>query len=204
LTAVTIESTISAVPPHVSQSADSAGELSRGAKPVKSHGTTELAPGVRIYNRVRYESSDYFGYELSAVSEFRSGRMVIVELSFRERGDGPSITAEELRKVPLSPIARHSVFLKTPDADDAATPSGVSATRRLLEDFKNQLAPANEEARIQMAATAYRLALAVGEPPTKFVAEAFAVSHRTAGLWIEKARRAGYLGESQGPGKASV
>ena len=48
----------------------------------------------------------------------------------------------------------------------------------------------------------YRFGFAVGSNPTKTVQEGLGLPRSTVGRWIAKARQAGYLGRSEGVGKA--
>lgn len=171
-------------------------------KPDKRGGTTELAPGERIYNRVQFLSANYFGYEAHAVCEYQDGRMVVVDLTLRQRPGGAPVTAERIRRVPLTRITEQSWV----QAPSGMSHSGITAftLQRSEPDWAQLRAAGPTEETLRWAAQVYRRALSRGGAPTKTVADVFGVSHRTAGLWIEKARRAGYLGESAGPGKASV
>lgn len=58
---------------------------------------------------------------------------------------------------------------------------------------------------LTQVAAMYRKAHEDGKPPTQAVAEAFEVSHSTAGRWVVEARKAGVLGPAAGPkaGEAS-
>lgn len=51
-------------------------------------------------------------------------------------------------------------------------------------------------------ATLYRSAVATGDAPTKTIRDVFGISQSTAGAWVARARKEGFLGESEGPGKA--
>ena len=55
---------------------------------------------------------------------------------------------------------------------------------------------------LKWTAHLYRFGFAVGSNPTKTVQEELGLPRSTVGRWIAKARQAGYLGPSEGVGKA--
>jgi hypothetical protein len=56
---------------------------------------------------------------------------------------------------------------------------------------------------LQWAAQLYRYGMAVHMNPAKVVEETLKLSHGTAARWIRQARQKGYLGPSEGPGRAA-
>ena len=56
---------------------------------------------------------------------------------------------------------------------------------------------------LQWVAHLYRYAMAVAMNPAKSVEDKLGLSHSTAARWIRLARQKGYLGPSEGPGRAA-
>ena len=56
---------------------------------------------------------------------------------------------------------------------------------------------------LQWVAHLYRWAMAIAPNPALEVERALGLSHSTAGRWVRMARQKGYLGPSEGPGKAA-
>jgi hypothetical protein len=55
---------------------------------------------------------------------------------------------------------------------------------------------------LSWVASTYRLALVVGERPTKAVRDSMGLPQSTAARWVQQARQRGFLGPSDGRGKA--
>lgn len=165
-------------------------------------GMTELVPGLSIYNRVHTKFRDFYGYDGTATAQLQDGKMTVVELAVQQRDGGRGVTNEGLRKIPVQQIARRSLFTDRHIGKPASLKTAYGLLESVDRDRMREAGPAVET--VQWAAFIYRVALAVGDGPTKVVGEVFKVSPRTAGLWIAKARRLGFLGEAEGPGKASV
>jgi hypothetical protein len=55
---------------------------------------------------------------------------------------------------------------------------------------------------LEAVAYLYRVAVLMGEPPTKAVEETLGLARSTAGRWVAQARQEGFLGPAETPGKA--
>jgi hypothetical protein len=132
-----------------------------------------------------------------------SGRLVAQEVRVRRQSDGVAVTGEALRGVPVAGLtkwaARHvkRVISIAPDGTTTAEPAGVP---------EDQVVYVREhgltEKTIEIVAHTYRMALLMGNPPTKMIEEWLEVPRSTAGRWIATARERGLLGKAEGPGKA--
>ncbi|MGI8868763.1 MAG: hypothetical protein ACR2F6_07920 [Mycobacteriales bacterium] len=70
------------------------------------------------------------------------------------------------------------------------------------EDIARLKAAGPTEDTLKWVARSYRLALILGEPPTRAVERDLRVPRSTAGRWVALARERGHLGAAEGAGKA--
>jgi hypothetical protein len=121
-------------------------------------------------------------YEVRLHLVAADGRLVCQTVTVEATDQSGPVTAEGLRGIPLAGLLRWGVreharqqgrrFNPDPDvAKDGPTPEALRA-----------------------AATVYRLAYALGEPPTKAVSVSLGLTYSTAARWVAKAREAGLLG----------
>lgn len=169
-----------------------------------------VAPHVRIYSpfTVTAEVAD-LDVEVDVVAVpaegERAGRLVCRELRVRQRDDGPAVTGEALRSVPVAFLtqaaARQMARTDAPDVLPGVGSElavGPLITAKLAELGKQ--GPTEEV--LATAAYLYRLAVVIGYGPRSAIEEAFGVSRSTAGRWIALARERGHLGPVEGPGRA--
>ncbi len=167
--------------------------------PNKNAKMVQLAPGLAVESPVQVVVEDCNGYDVDLVvvglpgDAQRAGRLVCRELTVRQREGGPAVTGEALRSVPVATLTNLAVSKVLQLAEGAARsqkpPEGVAAH-----------GPTDEALR--WVAHLYRLALVTQEKPTKAVEEALQLPRSTAGRWVSLARERGFLGASEGSGKA--
>lgn len=175
----------------------------------------EVVPGLRVPPWVDVQVEDWRGVDLAARVTFHTGRAVLSELRVSQREGGPTVTGELLRAIPvktlISRALRHSwneYAVRTGPLDparsgpDAPTPIFVAWGLLDVVDRDRMREAGPTEETLRWAALIYRVALLLGEPPTKSVAGAFEIAGSTAGQWVAAARSRGFLGAAEGPGKA--
>lgn len=121
------------------------------------------------------------------------------------------VTSEVLRKLAVSsliattlatstdhgdaPDRFFSIFRQLPNVDNIE-PWGWTAPDGLREEGPT-------DRTLQWVAHLYLYAMALAMNPAKEVEDRLKLSHSTAGRWIRLARQKGYLGPSEGPGRAA-
>ena len=179
------------------------------SNPTKSKRTVTIAPGFKLWREVVTSLTDYHGMDVKVTVSWSDelGQLVVSRFDVRQMVGGEPITGESLRKFALQQVIRRSV---TESVKSGLTPGGEVEIGQERAAFG--LIPADRVKQCQASgpvpetlewvATLYRAAFAVGDAPTKTVREVFGISQSTAGAWVGAARKQGYLGESEGPGKA--
>lgn len=139
--------------------------------------------------------------EIDVVPE--DGRLVAQEVRVRRQPDGPPVTGEAIRSVPVAALtqwAAKEVLRIVGIADNGeirAVPAGVPEDQvQYVRDH------GLTDKTVEIVAHTYRLALLMGNTPTKMVEEWLDVPRSTAGRWIATARERGLLGKAEGRGKA--
>jgi hypothetical protein len=111
------------------------------------------------------------------------------------------VTSEVLRKmavghqVAMALIIPDTVLCELPNPDNVE-PWGLTPPKDLREE-----GPTNRV--LQWVAHLYLCAMAVAMNPALEVENTLGLSHGTAARWIRQARQKGYLGPSEGPGRAA-
>lgn len=172
----------------------------------------ELAPGL-VAREVAEAHRPWEGYELTLTvravpgTEGRAGRFVCSRFSLAQVDDGPPVTSEAVRQVPVAALVRElagALWRRTGGLhpDDTDPPEG--AWRVWLDDDEirrlRDQGPTRET--LGWVAHTYRLAVVLGDPPTQAVEQSLGLPRSTAGRWVTLARREGLLGAAEGPGKA--
>jgi hypothetical protein len=172
-------------------------------------GKVTIAKGFKLWREVVIELSDYHGMNadvtVSWSDELR--QLVVSRIDVRQPEGGDPITTEALRQIAVHQIARRSLI---ESVKSGLTPGGRVEigqeraafgliTREQVEQCR-AAGPVSET--LEWVALLYRAGFAMGDGPTKTVREVFGISQSTAGAWVGAARKQGYLGESEGPGKA--
>jgi hypothetical protein len=150
-----------------------------------------------------------------------SGRLVCDSLALRRRAGGPALTTGQWREVSVPESVRlaadeaaHLVFegegemtitlrpgdepLPLPsrrvDDDHVATPiSGATRTPEWQTTSRRRGERITDET-LEEVARIYRQAQLLERPPTNAVAKEMHVARSTAGKWVARARKAGFLG----------
>ncbi|MGH3722042.1 MAG: hypothetical protein ACRDRI_25010 [Pseudonocardiaceae bacterium] len=161
-----------------------------------------LVPPTRVTATGKLNAEDPpLDVEIDVVPE--DGRLVAHEVRVRRRPDGPPVTGEAIRSVPvaaLTQFAAREVLRIVSIADNgeiSAVPAGVPEEQvQYVRDH------GLTDKTVEIVAHTYRLALLMGNTPTKMVEEWLEVPRSTAGRWIATARERGLLGKAEGRGKA--
>jgi hypothetical protein len=129
----------------------------------------------------------------------RMGHFICDRLTIRRRDDGPSITSEGIRQIPVAAFLRLAVegnLLRVgPTEYDGRTSSWKltpTGPITLSERARGGGGPSDED--IRAIADVYQLAYLTGGAPTKTVMQRLGLSRSTAGRWIALARERGMLG----------
>jgi hypothetical protein len=149
-------------------------------------------------------------YLVRAVIENTPAGPRCVDLRLVARQDGPPVTPEGLRRVPLGrvigEVERHQVVWHQKEGGVWAVASG-DQSRRDRAAYRRALARSRAEGRrwrldepmLRKVAAVYREAVAVGRQPTAAVQSYFGLSSRgQAAKWVQRARRDGHLGPAPG------
>jgi hypothetical protein len=134
------------------------------------------------------------GPDIAAVITIEGGRYVVQELRITRQAGGPPITSELIRKIPVQTLLRgavaNGVDLRLSLQPGKEGPSIQSVTPVYLSQPERDrlvaAGPADET--LLWVARFYILAKLAGDPPAKFVREAFGVPTSTAGYWIRRAK----------------
>ena len=172
-----------------------------GYEAVDIGGGLKVAPVIQFdVKAASPETYDLWGDTvIKGEARLKDGRFTITSLTV----EGPSVTGALLRSIPVQGVLRTAV-VRTAHRS-FTDPDGKTWTGRMSRLWWDQdvarHGPTPEA--LEAVATIYRLAYAVGDNPTKAVAEDLNLAGSTAGRWVMKARAAGLLGETQ-PGKAGA
>lgn len=168
-----------------------------------------IAPGLVAPSRQLASVSEVNGYDVQLVvvvvpvADGRAGRFECVSVTVERREGGPAVTTEALRGIPVASLVKQvgasSVLVVSHVSEHELAADDKSLTDEMVQRFK-QSGPTDEV--LWWVAYVYRLALAIGSPPTKLVAEWMELPRSTAGRWVAAARDRGFLGAAEGPGKA--
>lgn len=161
-----------------------------------------VAPGLGMQNEVTV-SAEVNGYDVEVLVVAENGRLVAQDVRVSRRPDGPPVTSEVIRSVPVAELtkraARHVFGLEE-------LPSGAWQMTPILSISESDAARFREAGptkwTLENVADVYRMALLVGEAPTKAVATTFGIPRSTAGRWVAAAREQRFLGDAEGAGKA--
>lgn len=158
--------------------------------PREAAGKTTLFEGFDLWNEVEVTLDGYRGFHVRAVVRLHHRRYELDELHVTRLDDGREITGAALREITPPFLVRR--VLRT----HREPLWGTSALGLFLpEEVEAAKAEGPTQNTIRMAAMVYLAAAAVQDPPARAVREVFAVSPRTAGNWIAKAKAAGFIPE---------
>lgn len=119
------------------------------------------------------------------------GRFLVEQMTCTRHGDGPPVTSEGIRTVPVGRLLAYAAFRHVFVAKKAGGGRAVSpfAGTELAEGAKQ--GPTDEVLR--NVAVVYQVHYACGVAPTKGVENSFKLARSTAGRWIAMARERGFL-----------
>jgi hypothetical protein len=159
-----------------------------------------LAPGIAAPSPITlYVDSweDVYDLEITVVavaaSEDKLGRFECSGVAVRQRPDGPAVTGELLRKIPIARYIRGvgTEWWQTYSRHGQE----ISFADERLTDEKVELlrlrGPVDET--LQWVARAYQMAVILGDAPLRAVEKSLDVPRSTAGRWVALARERGYL-----------
>jgi hypothetical protein len=148
---------------------------------------------------VKQEINGY-AVEVDVVPE--AGRLVAQAVRVTNLPGGPAVTGEAIRSVPVAMLtklaARHLMQFTEHEGYTEWEP-GLTLDSATVARLREN-GPRTET--LEAVTYLYRLALLVGDPPTKVVETVLGVPRSTAGRWVAAARKHGLLGPSEGSGKA--
>jgi hypothetical protein len=140
-----------------------------------------LNPGIAAPLALEYRVELEGLYSLDFQARYERGRYVVEQLTIRRRADGPPVTTEGIREIPVTALLRASLegYL-------------AHAPVELTEHARDGGGPAEQDLRA--VAIVYQIAYATGAPPTKTVIQRLGLPRSTASRWIALARERGLLG----------
>lgn len=155
---------------------------------IQAHGPVDTLPA-RLADGVDGEGKRAV-LEIEAVFDQQQGRYVLRRLAVTAAG-GSEVTGTLLRQIAPLSLMRWIVprtFTMPLATFSASVANFVTPEGRVPQDSGG-----DSSASLKDAATVYRLAEVVREPPAKAVAEALGLQTRTATNWIVRARKQGLL-----------
>lgn len=168
-----------------------------------------IAPGLAVAPEVRVDCEDFDGFDLRLAvvavpaDGARAGHFECRQLEVRRRSGGPPVTTESLRSISLAGIIKRAAAGYVMRVDDTGgvgtTATSVNVSDQEIDRLR-EAGPTTET--LAMVAYIYRLALVIGESPTKMVESWLQIPRSTAGRWVAAARSSGQLGTAEGPGRA--
>lgn len=166
--------------------------------PNSAAGQTQISPGLTLWNEVDFSVAGYQGYDVSGVIRLHGKRLELDELTVHRQDDGEQITGFGLRGLQPPAIIRRSlsVLATYPPGGEALADSATDFTALGVvrtEDVDAAKAAGPTDTTLSLVGRVYAAAYAAQDRPAKTVAELFAVSPRTAGAWIAKAKAAGHI-----------
>lgn len=179
-------------------------------QPRSGSGTTDLAPGITVWNEVEGELTNYAGYDMHALIRLHGRRFELDELTIKRRENGAEVTGFGMRSIKPPTILRNSLIVLANYPPEKAVGKAAFINAEPGTAVAFGAIPAADAAQakadgptdntLQLVGRVYTLMYAVQGTPAKDLAEVFDVSVRTAGAWIAKAKTAGYIvtGEDDG------
>ncbi len=144
--------------------------------------------------------TEFEPYDLDLEVAVVEGRFVCTGFEARRAPGGAAVTTEGLRRIPVATLVRlaaQKVAMRVEPGSGVATHEPMQ-----FEDARQLAAAGPTDATLQYVAFHYQLAYALGDGPTMAVQERLGLARSTAGRWVDMARRRGFLGAAERPGKA--
>ena len=146
----------------------------------------DVGGGLMVGTKLEIEMADdrSLPCDVALTAELRKGRYEVVALTCTRRPNGPEITSELIRTVPVGAVLRRGAL----DAYKLFSP-GANPVRLRAEG------PTDDTLRV--VARVYRMAVVVRDDPTRAVASTFDVPRPTASRWVQMARKRRFLGPAE-------
>jgi hypothetical protein len=160
-------------------------------------GTTSSRQGGAVGLRLRVEYDDdlrrYVCTEFTArrTADTQEGRGYVTSETLREPAVGMWIAV----MLNTDDVHGHRVIRELPN-ENGAEPWGWTPPEGLSKEGPSDRA-------LRWVAHLYHYGMAVSLNPAKIVEDFLGLSHSTAARWVRLARQKGYLGPSEGPGRAA-
>jgi len=157
-------------------------------------GLVAVGPGLATWTEMRGKfDGDTLPYDvtLELVFDPAMNRMVASALTCTQREDGPPVTTEGIRRIPVRDLTRTLVAGNLIDVNR----SGAVA---ILSKEPGELTAAGPtDEALRAVAWVYRIAYLASDSPTAAVSQRFGLSRDTASRWVAMARKRGFLGRAQ-------
>lgn len=165
-----------------------------------------LGPALRVPTPLIVTLIDGYQVVARVEPEVLAGRLLITDLQVTRLPGGTPVTVDGIRNLPLAAMVHAAgVYVRDEPGDGPEDDPALLNSEHLTPENVARMTKAGPTPETLYAvAFVYRRAVATSEPPTRAIEEAFQLSRSKAGRWIALARDAGYLGKSEGAGKASV
>ena len=158
-----------------------------------------LGDGLAGWSPYTWRAELELPYQLELRVVYEAGRFVVDRLAIHRREDGPPVTTEGIRDIPLAAFLRlaveSNIMRVGPTIRDGNTSSWEltwASPLTLSERAKGGGGPSDEDLRT--VAAAYQVAYATGQAPTKAVVERLGLPRSTASRWVRMARERGLRG----------
>ena len=154
-------------------------------------GTQSRAGGVvTVMMRIRYDEGER--------------RYVCAELTARHTSEDEGfVTSETLRNLPVADLVAINVFRLRQVGEMAELPNPGDVEPWGFTPPPDLAKEGPTDRTLRWVAHLYRYGLAISPRPAKYVEDTLKLPHGTTARWIRMARQKGYLGPSEGPGRAA-
>jgi Family of unknown function (DUF6214) len=129
---------------------------------------------------------------------YEDGRFIVDQLTIKRRSDGPPVTTEGIREIPIAAFLRLAVKSNILNVGPTTRDGNKSsweltwASPLALSERTRRTGPTEKD--LQTVADVYHVTYATGAAPTKAVMDRLGLPRSTAGRWIRMARERGLLG----------
>lgn len=168
---------------------------------VSPEGLVRVAPGLALPRQMTVTAEDLNGFDVEVSVEPLEGRLVATEVRVTQRKGGPVVTGEALRSIPVARLtqqaAQHLLTYQEKDGDIEWGPPTLTPDKAVKIREAGPVADS-----LEWVAYIYRMALLMGESPTRAVEVTLGLPRSTAGRWVASARDKGFLGPAETQGKA--
>lgn len=139
-----------------------------------------IAEDFEVPTPLTIEVSDWKGLDVRLELDLIDGKYQIRDLRMSRREDGPHVSVNDIRTVPIP------AFIRT----------AVPAASTMPDDLPSKAFDGPTGSNIRWTANIYKLAYVSGDSPRQAVADTFRIPAPTASRWIARAREKGLLGKA--------